>query len=51
VDLAVMDALGRACLREQWNGTKRSLEGLAHGTYIVQVSDGDRHWRRKVVAP
>jgi len=51
VDLAVMDAMGRTCLLERWNGTKRSLDGFAHGTYIVQVSDGDRRWRRKVVLP
>ncbi|HEX2618359.1 MAG TPA: T9SS type A sorting domain-containing protein [Flavobacteriales bacterium] len=49
VELAVFDAMGRACVRTNWDGTRRSFEGLAAGTYMVQVRKGDERWVRKIV--
>jgi hypothetical protein len=49
VMLAVMDAMGRSVLSRSWNGRALRLEGMAQGTYLVQVSSGSSRWLRGVV--
>lgn len=50
LDLVVHDAQGRSVLRRQWDGSTLPLEGLATGTYCVEVlRNGDRHVRKVVV--
>ncbi|HEX2618358.1 MAG TPA: hypothetical protein VHL57_12495 [Flavobacteriales bacterium] len=47
--LLLFDAMGRQCLNTGWDGTRRTLEGFAAGTYIVQVRQGERRWVGRVV--
>lgn len=46
--LSVSDAQGRSILRERWNGSLLALDGLAPGTYVVEILDGSTRYVRRV---